>query len=306
MIPCWTISASSFLISSLYLMGTSSTFHAGLMVLRGLSWCHTLPASVKAVGIQCLKVLGTVIAGCTWFHIDGIESWSWGWFLTWGLLFLWLCLLCCLIWNDSTHLMNMDHVSRIEIFNSIWDGLERSQFLCTNVRGLERTWYILTDGLEMTHFLTFRGHGHERGHFWYFFLHFDIWSGKKVFYLFRLFGSLVHLVHEEAWYWKNMLAGVLKGTSVHVYLSIVMKELNEGSWNDSDSALCFLCGVLLFNLFNLFNLWSWKEPLELLVSLFSIAKTDLEMSLQSTHTRLNLVLAGMSMMISLGIHVSTT
>ena len=67
--------------------------------------------SVKAVGKQCLKIPGTVDGGWAWLHVDGVESWSFCWLSTQGLIFHWLCCLCCLrIWNDLTHLMNRDHI----------------------------------------------------------------------------------------------------------------------------------------------------------------------------------------------------
>ena len=107
------------------------------------SWHVTY--AVEAVREQCLKIPGTVDGCRSRFHVDGVESQSfWKW-TTQGPIFHWLCHLCCLrIWNYLTHLINRDHVSRVESFDSFFKGLERSQLLGPILCGLERTYHFLT------------------------------------------------------------------------------------------------------------------------------------------------------------------
>ena len=55
-----------------------------------------------------------------------------------------------------------------------------------------------------------------------------------------------------------------------------------------------------------FRQWFWKESLELVFVLFSIAETEFESFLHNTHMRPNLVLAACPMTISFGVLASTT
>ena len=182
--------------------------------------------AVKAVGKQCLKIPGTVDGCWTWLHIGGVESWTFGWWAIWELVFHWLCYLCCLgIWNDLTHLMNRDHIPWIEIFDSIWDSLERSQLLRSILSGLEK-------------FAIF------------------------VSFLSLLVDGLERRLLPVSW------SRVLKGCSDYVCLAMALKEVDEWSWRDSDLLLCFLCGGLP----SIFKLWSWKGFLELVFTLFPMAK----------------------------------
>ena len=104
------------------------------------------------------------------------------------------------------------------------------------------------------------------------------------------------------------LSKVLKGIYLLSVSSMVLKLLwswknwMKWSWNEWDSPFCFLSGILP----SIFRQWSWKESLELLFILLSIAKTDLETFLHNTCMSPNLVLAGCPTMISLGVLVSTT
>ena len=63
------------------------------------------------------------------------------------------------------------------------------------------------------------------------------------------------------------LGGVLKGVLVHAHLAMVLKELD--GWKDLDATLWFFSGVFP----STFKQWSWKESLELVFVLFSMAET---------------------------------
>ena len=115
MIPWCTMSPSSFSISSLYSMGTSMLYWKDGRVCFDVIFSWHVTYTVKAVGEQCLKIPGTVDGCRSRLHIDGVESWSFWCWTTWGLIFHWLCCLCFLrIWNYLTHLINRDHIDGVE------------------------------------------------------------------------------------------------------------------------------------------------------------------------------------------------
>ena len=164
-----------FFISSLYSMGT---FH--LLCCTGRTVGSVLmsyspdmsPMQSKMLGEQHLKIPGTVNGCRSRLHIDGVESQSFWWWTTWGLVFHWLCHLCCLrIWNYLTCLINRDHIPGVESFDSFCKGLERSQLLGSILHGLERT----------CHFLTLWAYGLERSQIWFIFATFGRWSWKETF-----------------------------------------------------------------------------------------------------------------------------
>ena len=97
-----------------------------------------------------------------------------------------------------------------------------------------------------------------------------------------------------------VLAGVLKGVSVHVHIAMVLKELDGWSWKDLDATLWFLCDIFP----SISKQGSWKESLELVFVLFSTI--DLETFLHNTWMRPSLELAACPTMISLHVLVSTT
>ena len=97
------------------------------------------------------------------------------------------------------------------------------------------------------------------------------------------------------------LAGVLKGVLVHVHIARVLKELDGWSWKDLDAILWFFSDALP----SIFKQGSWKESLEPVFVLFSVAETDLETFLHNTWMRPSLVLAACPTMISLHVLVST-
>ena len=132
-----------------------------------LSWHVTY--AVKVVGEQCLKIPGTVDGCRSRLHINGVESWSFWWWTTWGLIFHWLYCLCCLrIWNYSTCLINRDHVFGIESLDSFCKGLEMIQLLRLILHGLEKT----------CHLLILWAWGLERSQMWFIFATFGGWSWK--------------------------------------------------------------------------------------------------------------------------------
>ena len=170
MIPRCTISPSSFSIS-LYSMGT---FHLLCCIGRTVGCFDVILSrhvtyAVKAVREQCLKIPGTVDGWRSRIHLDWVESRSFWWWTTRGLFFHWLCHLCFLrIWNYLTCLINRDHLSRVESFDSFFKGLERSQLLGSILLGLETTY----------HLLTFWPWGLERSQMWFVF---GRWSPKEIF-----------------------------------------------------------------------------------------------------------------------------
>ena len=219
-------------------------------------------------------------------HIDGVESWSWRWWATWWLFCDWLHLLSCVrIWNDLTHLINGDHVSGVKVFNSIFNGLERSWFLVLILNGLKRSVILgsILNGLERTLFwYILRLNGLEGSGFGSFFVTFDRWSWKNTFTYFLVIGLERILIfwHFLPWFWKKLMNGLER---TQILLLTLLHDI----------------------LPSIFSWWSWKEFLELF-SVFSIAKTDLEIFLHNTCMRPNLMLAGCPMMISFGVFVFTT
>ena len=204
--------------------------------------------AVKTVGKHCLKIPGTINGCRTWLHLDGVESRSFGWWMTWGLIFHWLCCLCCLrismtwltSWTGTIHF----GLSLLTLFARV---LKEVNFWDPSSGGLERTCY-----------------------FWFFFCHF----------------------------WQM----VLKELSDCALSAVVLKGVDEWSWKGSDLLLCFIHGSLP----STFKQGSWKEFLELVFALFSMAKTNLETFLHKTQMSPSLMLAGCPTMISFGILVSTT
>ena len=236
-----------------------------------LSWHVTY--AVKAVGEQHLKIPGTVNGCRSRLHIEGVESQSFWWWTTWGLIFHWLCCLCCLrIWNYLTHLINRDHIPGVESFDSICKGLERSQLLGSILHGLER----------ICHFLTLWANGLERSQICFIFATFGGWSWKETFTCVFVRG--------------------LERVSDCAIWAVVLKDSDEWFWKDSDLLLCFLCCGLP----SIFSWWSWKESLKLVFFLFSMTEMDLETFLYNTRMRPNLTLAGCPMMISYWVLVSMT
>ena len=253
MIPCQTISANSFLISlctqwelSIFCAGTGGTVRS---VLMSYSPCMSMMQS-KAVGEQCLKIPGTVDGHWTWLHIDGIELWSWRRWTTGWLFCGWLCLLPWLkIWNDLTCLINRDHVLGVKVFNSIYNGLERSQFLA-----------IFTNGLERSVFFRFILNGLERTLFMQFFWGLMAWDEPDLgLFLAHLVDGLERTLLPDFWWMvlKESLSG-------HLWPSCLSPWwFPKWSWkectDDSDLLLWCLHGVLQ----SILSRWSSKEFLVL-------------------------------------------
>ena len=89
-----------------------------------------------------------------------------------GLIFHWLCRLCCLrIWNYLTHLINRDHISGVESFALFLQVILKWVNFWDCLSGLERT----------CHFLTSWAYGLERSQIWFIFPIFGKSSWKETF-----------------------------------------------------------------------------------------------------------------------------
>ena len=108
MIPCHIISASSFLISSLYSMGT---FHlcVGLEGQLGLSWCHTCPACLRC----SQSCWGTTLEDpwyCQWILI--LAPCRWGWILILEVVDCWMAVLSLVVpsfWPGDLKWLDLPH-----------------------------------------------------------------------------------------------------------------------------------------------------------------------------------------------------
>ena len=182
----------------------------------------------------------------------GLKSQSFWWWTTWGLIFHWLCCLCCLrIWNYLTHLINRDHVSRVESFDSFFKGLERSQLF--GIHPL-RSW---KNPVVCSHLWPW---GLERSQMWSIFATFGGWSWKQTFTCVFVRGlekslRLCIFGHGPMTFWGM----VLKMTKIYFSASSVM--------------VCH----------SIFSQWSWKELLELVFSVVSMAEMDLDIHSRITH-----------------------
>ena len=121
---------------------------------------------------------------------------------------------------------------------------------------------------------------------------------KEVSFLDPLLDGLERTLLPDFWWM------VLKESSSGHLLPFSPWRLAEWSWkectDDWDLLLCHFLGVLP----SILSWWSWKEFLELF-SVFSIARTGLEIFLRNTHMRPNLMLAGCPTMIGFSVLVST-
>ena len=141
MILCWTISANSFSISSLYSMGT---FHLPC-------WTGGTVGSVLMSYSPCMSLMQSKLLGyrawdgpwyCWWSLIWVLRRWGWhhdpggggpldGCSVTFRVFLPWLG-----IWNDSSHLVSRHHVSGIKFVNPVYNGPKRSVFLRAILNGL--------------------------------------------------------------------------------------------------------------------------------------------------------------------------